>query len=69
MAGQLIYRTDVDLPYPPFLALAHGLNGLRLIIDDYVRAPGRRTATKALLYTVSGLLFAYGTLTIVTFRA
>ena len=51
------------------LALAHGLNGLRLIIDDYVRAPGRRTATKALLYTVSGLLFAYGTLTIVTFKA
>ncbi len=50
------------------LALAHGLNGLRLIIDDYVRAPGRRTATKAVLYTVSGLLFAYGTLTIVTFK-
>jgi len=51
------------------LALAHGLNGLRLIIDDYVRAPARRTATKAVLYTVSGALFAYGTLTIVTFKA
>jgi succinate dehydrogenase / fumarate reductase membrane anchor subunit len=51
------------------LALAHGLNGLRLIIDDYVRAPGRRTAVKAVLYTVSGVLFAYGTLTIVTFKA
>jgi succinate dehydrogenase / fumarate reductase membrane anchor subunit len=50
------------------LALAHGLNGLRLIIDDYVRNPARRTGTKAVLYTLSGLLFAYGTLTIVTFK-
>ena len=33
------------------LALAHGLNGLRLIIDDYVRKPGKRAATKATLYS------------------
>lgn len=50
------------------LALFHGLNGLRVIIDDYVRDPLRRAATKALLYTLSGGLFAYGTLTIVMFR-
>jgi succinate dehydrogenase / fumarate reductase membrane anchor subunit len=49
------------------LALAHGLNGLRLIVDDYVRAPGRRAATKAFLYTLSGVLFAYGTLVIFSF--
>src|SRR5438309_9477068 len=49
------------------LALAHGLNGLRLIIDDYVRRPGRRAATKAFLYTLSGVLFAYGTLVIFSF--
>ena len=49
------------------LALLHGLNGLRLIIDDYVRRPGRRAAIKALLYSVTGGLFAYGTLTIFTF--
>ena len=49
------------------LALAHGLNGLRLIIDDYVRAPGRRAATKATLYTLTGVLFAYGTLVIFSF--
>lgn len=49
------------------LALVHGLNGLRYIIDDYVRAPAKRAAVKAVLYTVSGLLFTYGTLTIVTF--
>lgn len=51
------------------LALFHGLNGLRLIIDDYVRKPGRRVAVKAILYSVTVALFAYGTLTIVTFRA
>ena len=49
------------------LALAHGLNGLRLIIDDYVRRPGRRAATKAGLYSLTGLLFAYGTMVIFTF--
>ena len=49
------------------LALAHGLNGLRLIIDDYVRKPGKRAATKATLYTLTGVLFAYGTMVIFTF--
>jgi succinate dehydrogenase / fumarate reductase membrane anchor subunit len=51
------------------LALAHGLNGLRWIVDDYVHAPAARAVTKATLYTASLALFAYGTLTIVTFRA
>jgi len=49
------------------LAMLHGLNGLRWIIDDYVRSPGRRAAVKAALYTVSGSLFAYGTFTIVAY--
>lgn len=49
------------------LALLHGLNGLRWIIDDYVRSPVKRAATKAVLYSVSFALLAYGTLTIVTF--
>lgn len=49
------------------LALLHGLNGLRWIIDDYVRSPAKRAATKALTYGVSGLLFAYGTLVILTY--
>jgi succinate dehydrogenase membrane anchor subunit len=49
------------------LALAHGLNGLRVIIDDYVRVPGWRATTKAFLYTLSGVLFAYGTLVIFSF--
>jgi succinate dehydrogenase / fumarate reductase membrane anchor subunit len=49
------------------LALFHGLNGLRVIIDDYIPAAGRRAIVKSVLYTVSFVLFAYGTLTIVTF--
>ena len=49
------------------LALLHGLNGLRWSIDDYVRSPARRAAVKAGIYTLSGVLFAYGTFTIVTF--
>jgi len=49
------------------LALLHGLNGLRWIVDDYVRSPGARTAVKAALYSVSAALFGLGTLTIVTF--
>ena len=50
-----------------FLALLHGLNGLRWIIDDYVTSPAGRAVVKSVLYTVTGALFAYGTLTIVTF--
>ena len=49
------------------LGLFHGLNGLRWIIDDYVRRPGARATVKAVLYSVTGFLFAYGTLTIITF--
>src|SRR5688572_31214726 len=26
-----------------FLALLHGANGLRVVIDDYVKSPGKRT--------------------------
>ena len=51
------------------LALLHGLNGLRWIIDDYVRSPAKRAAVKATLYTVSFVLFGYGTLVILTFQA
>lgn len=49
------------------LAMGHGLNGMRTIIDDYVRRPGRRAAVKSLLYTTSAALLFYGTLVIVVF--
>ena len=51
------------------LALAHGLNGLRWIVDDYVRRPALRRLVTGLLFGVSGLLFVGGTITIVTFSA
>ena len=49
------------------LGLMHGLNGLRWIIDDYVRSGAKRAAVKAVLYSATGFLFLLGTLTIVTF--
>ncbi|MDQ6927730.1 MAG: succinate dehydrogenase, hydrophobic membrane anchor protein [Actinomycetota bacterium] len=49
------------------LALLHGLNGVRWIIDDYVRSPTARTVVFGAIVGVSGLLFAAGTLTILTF--
>ncbi len=49
------------------LALAHGVNGLRWIVDDYVRRPGRNKAVKGLLYGLTAALFVVGTLTIVVF--
>ena len=51
------------------LALFHGLNGLRYIIDDYIRKPAARATVKSVLYSVTFALFAYGTLTILTFKA
>jgi len=51
------------------LALAHGLNGLRWVVDDYVRNAQWRAVTKASLYVISAALFGYGSFTIFTFRA
>jgi succinate dehydrogenase / fumarate reductase, membrane anchor subunit len=50
-----------------FLALLHGANGLRIIIEDYVRSPGLRTTVKGVLYTVSVILMIMGTAVIITF--
>jgi succinate dehydrogenase / fumarate reductase, membrane anchor subunit len=51
------------------LALAHGANGLRWIIDDYVRRPRRQAAARGALYGLTGLLFVVGTLTVLLFPA
>jgi succinate dehydrogenase / fumarate reductase membrane anchor subunit len=49
------------------LAVLHGTNGARVVIDDYVRRPGLRTAIKGSLYAVAGILTIMGTAVIVTF--
>jgi succinate dehydrogenase / fumarate reductase membrane anchor subunit len=49
------------------LALLHGGNGLRVIIDDYARTGARRLAYQALNATVIGLTWALGSLTIFIF--
>ena len=49
------------------LGLLHGVNGIRFIVEDYVRRPGRRAVAKGLLYSVTTALLLYGTLTIITF--
>ncbi|MGI8984853.1 MAG: succinate dehydrogenase hydrophobic membrane anchor subunit [Acidimicrobiales bacterium] len=49
------------------LALGHGVNGLRWIIDDYVRDPGRRRAVRGLLFGLTAVLVVVGTLTILAF--
>lgn len=48
------------------LALLHGGNGMRVIVDDYVR-PSRKSAVKGLLYGITGIMLVLGLLIIVTF--
>jgi succinate dehydrogenase / fumarate reductase membrane anchor subunit len=49
------------------LALLHGANGLRIIIDDYARRDGVRTTLKGTLYAVTIVLMIMGTAVIATF--
>ncbi len=49
------------------LALLHGANGARWVVEDYVRRPSTQRAVKAVVYALTGLLLAYGTFTIVAF--
>ena len=66
----LAHRGELVLVDAALLALGllHGLNGLRWIIDDYVRRPAKRAVVKATLYSITGALFAYGTFTILTYK-
>jgi succinate dehydrogenase / fumarate reductase membrane anchor subunit len=50
-----------------WLALLHGTNGLRTVIDDHARNDATRFVLKALLYSASVVTIALGTLTIFTF--
>ena len=50
-----------------YLAMLHGSNGLRTIINDYASKPGTRMTLKTLLYVATVLVVAMGTLVIFTF--
>ena len=49
------------------LALLHGVNGLRVVLNDYIRSAVARTTLKAALYTVGAVLLVLGTAVVVTF--
>lgn len=51
-----------------WLALLHGLNGVRIIIDDYVRPRGWRVLSLSALYTVGFLFLVLGSMVILTFQ-
>lgn len=51
------------------LALAHGLNGSRLILDDYVHPRGWRVAVLCVVWTFGMVILAMGVFTILAFRA
>lgn len=51
-----------------FLALLHGTNGMRTIIDDYARHRGWRVFWLSLLYVSAAVLLVMGTLVLVTFQ-
>jgi succinate dehydrogenase / fumarate reductase membrane anchor subunit len=49
------------------LALVHGINGLRIIVQDYVRWPGVRFAVNMLFAVIGFSLFVLGTVIVFTF--
>jgi succinate dehydrogenase / fumarate reductase membrane anchor subunit len=51
------------------LALLHGANGARVVIDDHVRRDGWRVLLKTSLYAATFLFLVLGTFVIVTFDA
>ena len=50
-----------------WLAMLHGTNGMRTIVNDYAQRDGTRFWLKMLLYTSSFLVLVLGTLVIFTF--
>lgn len=51
-----------------WLALIHGLNGVRTVVVDYVYARGWRVVSLASLYVVGFIFVALGSLVILTFQ-
>ena len=51
-----------------WLALLHGLNGLRTVVIDYVRSRGWRFASLAAIYVIAFVFLALGSIVILTFE-
>jgi len=51
-----------------WLALIHGVNGMRAILLDYVHKGGYRVASLAALYVIGFVMLALGSLVILTFH-
>jgi succinate dehydrogenase / fumarate reductase membrane anchor subunit len=49
-------------------ALLHGLNGLRIAVDDYVRPHGWRLLAHSTVWTLAVAFWLMGTMTIITFH-
>jgi succinate dehydrogenase / fumarate reductase membrane anchor subunit len=50
------------------LAVIHGLNGLRQILDEYIVSPGRRVVVHTLIWTVATVLVGMGSYAILMFE-
>lgn len=48
-------------------ALAHGMNGLRIVVDDYVHPAGWAAAVKSVLFVIFALFVGMGAYIILTF--
>jgi len=49
------------------IGLTHGMNGLRVLIDDYVHTPGRRVLFMSIAGVLLLIFFMLGTITLITF--
>ena len=50
------------------MALLHGMNGLRVVIDDYVRTRGWRLALQSTVGLLTLAFFLLGTITLIIFH-
>lgn len=50
------------------LALFHGINGARVLVDDYIRSRGWRVFSLSSLYTFGVIFFIIGTVVLLTFQ-
>ena len=50
------------------LVLAHGLTGVRIVIDDYIHNRGWRVVLKTVLYATGALFFVVGAFVLLAFQ-